>query len=220
MSKRSGTANSALAGVRKALDKPIDLDAWLAALGARDRVNIERHIAALQPEPIHADLWRRLAQTVATLAPHAASTTGQQAVQFFIADGKYRMQVFALEDNRDGKIMIYAVDALDDAIKFDLLGKPAKDNPASLPISGAPGQMLSVELLSAIDTPNPSAFYKHMLGWNRKAMRITLAVGASEALVAAAQTLCAIAAAKWEKKPAAGAAAAAETGKAKVSTTK
>ena len=202
MSKRGSTTNGTLALARKALEPLINFEAWLAALGARDRVNLERHVAALEAEPVHATLWRRIARSIATLAPHAASTTGQQAVQFFIADGKYRMQVFALEDNRDGKIMIYVVDALDDAYKADLFGKPAKDNPTNLPILAAPGQTLTVETLSAADTPNPSPFYKHMLGWNRKALRLTLPVGSSDAQVTAAESLCAVAAAKWEKKPA------------------
>jgi hypothetical protein len=215
MSKRGSSANGALVTARKAFDTLIDFDAWLAALGARDRVNLERHVAALEAEPVHATLWRRIARSIATLAPHAASTTGQQAVQFFIADGKYRMQVFALEDNRDGKIMIYSVDALEDAYKADLLGKPAKDTPSNLPITGAPGQVLTVETLSAADTPNPSPFYKHMLGWNRKALRITLPVGSSDAQVFAAETLCGIASIKWEKKP-----AAAESPKAKIPSSK
>ena len=215
MSKRGSSVNSALSTARKVFDTPIDFNAWLAALGARDRVNLERHVAALEAEPVHSTLWRRIARSIATLAPHAASTTGQQAVQFFIADGKYRMQVFALEDNRDGKIMVYAVDALDDAYKADLLGKPAKDNPSNLPIAGAPGQMLTVETLSAVDTPNPSPFYKHMLGWNRKALRITLPVGSSDAQVSAAETLCAITASKWQKKPVATAAGAGESAKSK-----
>ncbi len=217
MSKRGTAGNNAVATARKPLENLIDFEAWMSALGARDRVNLERHLAAVEAEPVHASLWRRIARSIATLAPHAASTTGQQAVQFFVADGKYRMQVFALEDNRDGKIIVYSVDALDDAYKADLLGKPHKDTPASLPIIGAPAQMLTVEVLSAVDTPNPSPFYKHMLGWNRKALRITLPVGSSDVQIAAAESLCAIAAAKFEKKPAA---AAGDGAKAKVPSAK
>ena len=74
-----------MSAARTPLEKPIDLSTWIAALGARDRVNVERHVAALEAEPLHATLWRRVATTLATLAPHAASTTGQQAVQFFVA---------------------------------------------------------------------------------------------------------------------------------------
>ena len=199
MTKRATPMSSALSVARQPLDTPIDLPTWISALGARDRVNVERHVTALDAEPVHATLWRRVATALATLAPHAASTTGQQAVQFFVADGKYRMQVFALEDLRDGKLMIYAVDALDEAGSAELLGKPPKDNPSIHPIIAAMGEMLSVELLTAANTPNPSAFFKHMLGWNRKAMRITLPVGSSDAQITAAESLCAIAAAKWKK---------------------
>ncbi|MBV8781461.1 MAG: hypothetical protein JO353_08700 [Phycisphaerae bacterium] len=199
MNKRGTPTNSAQSSAQKLLENPIDLTTWMGGLGARDRVNLERHAAALEAEPAHSTLWRRLATALATLAPHAASTTGQQAVQFFVADGKYRMQVFALEDARDGKIMAYATDALDDAMKAELLGRPPRDNPAILPIIAAPGQMLNVESLTAANTPNPSPFFKHMLGWNRKAMRITLPVGSTDAQIAAAEMLFAVSALKWKK---------------------
>src|SRR5688572_27724849 len=131
MAKRSGSGGGTkgvLDQARAALEKPVSLDEFLAKLSARDRTNVDRHIAAIEaaPEPKHLALWKRVAKTLATLAPHAVSTTGQQAISFFIADGKYRMQVFALEDNRDGKLLVYAVDALDDAVKGHALKAPPK----------------------------------------------------------------------------------------------
>src|SRR3984957_7008301 len=84
-----------VAAVRKALETRMDFATWLATLGSRDRVNVERPLTALEAVgptgTAHAALWRRLAQTLATLAPFAATTTGQQAVSFFVADGKSRM---------------------------------------------------------------------------------------------------------------------------------
>ena len=55
--------------------------------------------------------------------------------------------------------MIYSVDALDEAAKVELLGKAPKDNPSIQPIVAAVGQMLSVEVLTAANTPNPSAVF-------------------------------------------------------------
>ena len=49
-------------------------------------------------------------------------------------------------------------------------------------------------------TANPSPFYKDMLGWNRRAIRITLPATANTAQVKAAETLCAIGAKKWQAK--------------------
>src|SRR5947207_7498974 len=102
-------------------------DAFLAALGARDRVNVERHVAAAEADRDHARLWRRIALALATLAPLPAQTTGQHAISFFIPDGKYKMQVFALEDQRDGKLLIYAPDMIDEALKAGLLKGPPKE---------------------------------------------------------------------------------------------
>jgi hypothetical protein len=205
MAKRSGSGGgtkSVLDQARAALEKPVSLDEFLAKLSARDRTNVDRHLAAIEaePEPKHLALWKRVAKTLATLAPHAVTTTGQQAISFFIADGKYRMQVFALEDNRDGKLLIYTVDALDEAIKAQVL-KPAPKgaaDPTAHPISN--GQVLTVEALTNENTPNPSAFYKHMLGWNRKALRITLPHDATAHQVEATEQLCAIAAIRWAPK--------------------
>jgi len=192
------TTRVTLAAARKSLETPIDFTNWAAALGSRDRVNVERHLVALEAlvpnGPAHAKLWRRIARTLPTLAPFAATTTGQQAVSFFVADGKYRMQVFALEDNRDGKISAYCVDVLDAAIDSKLLDKPDSEDPAMHPIPDAAGKKLSVERLTAANTPNPSSYFKHMLGWNRKALRVTVPADAGDAEVTAMELLLAIAA--------------------------
>ncbi len=179
-----------------------DFDGFLSKLGARDRLNVDRHIAACEAEPTadHHRLWRRLASSLYGLAPHSIQTVGQQAVQFYIPDGKYRMQVFAMEDQRDGKVLIYTIDVLRQAIKDGVL-MPARKGalPGSgLPIKAHPEQTLLVEALDAANTPNPSAWYKHMLGWNRKALRITLRNNASAAQIHAAEQICAIAARQWK----------------------
>ena len=60
-------------------------------------------VAVCEGEPTldHAKLYKRLAAMLYGLAPQAIRTTGQRAVQFFVADGKYRVQAFALEDLAD-----------------------------------------------------------------------------------------------------------------------
>ncbi len=206
MAKRGGGGGSGSKNVveqaRATLHKPLPLDEFLNKLSARDRTNVDRHLAALEAEPDskHAALWKRLAKSLATLAPHAASTTGQQAVSFFIADGKYRMQVFALEDNRDGKVLVYAVDALDDSIKAQIIRPPAKGAEDQSAHALANGKTLIVESLTNENTPNPSPFFKHMLGWNRKAVRISLPNDASSDQIEATETICAVAASRWAGK--------------------
>lgn len=210
MSKRTGSAggNAGANGAKealRALDKRVPLEDLLARLGQRDRVNIERHLAVCreEPDPRHAELWMRLARALGTLTSLAATTTGQTAVSFFIPDGKYRMQVFAMEDNRDGKVLIYVPDVLDDALAAGVINKPQRsDAPDLYRLGNDPDQAITVEALSAANTPNPANFYKHMLGWNRKALRVSLPVDASEEQIVTAEAMCALASSRWVAKAA------------------
>lgn len=181
---------------------PMEYEAFLAKLGTKDRLNVERHVAACdaEPDPAHSNNYRRLVCALAGMAPHAAKTHGQQAVQIYVPDGKYRMQVFALQDQRDGLIMIFCDDVLDVALKAGLLSGPhevaEQNNSYRLPNSV---DSIKVDQLDG-KTANPSPFYKDMLGWNRRAIRITLPANATPGQVKAAETLCAIGAKKWQAK--------------------
>ncbi len=180
------------------LAKRVDFDTFIGKLGAKDRQNIEKHIAALEAEPDnkHLKLWKRLVTLLATLAGHAAQTNGQQSIQFFIADGadgRYRKQVFALEDLRDGKVTIYAGDVVERALASGIL-EPAGTGTFGI-APGIPGGSggdrpgLSIDALDSTNTPDPPAFYKHMLGWNRKALRIVLPNDAATVQINAAEEL-------------------------------
>jgi len=50
---------------------------------------------------------------------------GQQVVKFHIADGKYKQQVFALEDTRQGTIAVYLPDVLKTALERKILAAGA-----------------------------------------------------------------------------------------------
>src|SRR5687768_1822879 len=120
-------ARRTIDAARAPLATPVDFEAMLAKLAPKDRLNVQRHLAALEADPDHAALWQRLACALMTLSPHAAKTNGQQSVQFFVPDGKYRMQVFALEDKRDGKLTVYVGNVLDEALAKGLLKKAPRD---------------------------------------------------------------------------------------------
>ena len=47
---------------------------------------------------------------------------------------------------------------------------------------------------TAQNTPNPAAFYKHMLGWNRRALKVQLPVTSGSASIRALETLCVLSA--------------------------
>lgn len=168
------------------------LENLLARAGARDRANLEKHLAYCdeQPDAAHGQLWRRLLCKLWSLAPMPVTSVGAHAVQFFIADGKegkYRKQVFALEDRRDGHVLIYLPDVLDRAAKEPKRG--------ALATAG-----LNVQRMDASNTSDPQPHFKHMIGWNRKAVRITLDAGkATGPEIDAAEALCALAADEWQR---------------------
>jgi hypothetical protein len=176
---------------------PVTYEGFLAKLTPKDRLNIERHIAAVEEASTkaHAKLWKRLATAMMSMAPHSAKANGQQSMQFYIQDGKYRMQIFALEDLRDGSIHVYVTDAVDEATKAGVFGKSKpSDEPNELKLPGS-NDTLNVERLDG-KVSNPAPFYKDMLGWNRRAAHITLPVMASDAQADAAEKLLVLGAKK------------------------
>jgi hypothetical protein len=186
------------------------LDAVLAKTGAKDRTHIQRHLAAAdaEPDPAHANLWRKLAELLASLAPLPVQAVGHTAVMFFVPDGKYRMQAFALEDQSDGRIAVYLPDILADAVKKKILKKA--DEPSQYAIVGSLRSTLYVEALDAQNTPEPPTHVKNMLGWNRKSLRITLPViGTDRPRLQAIEALANLAAKPWAERIAAAAAPAA-----------
>jgi hypothetical protein len=180
-------------------------DALLETVGEGNKHNIEKHLAACsqEPAPEHTDLWKRLFCMLHKLAGHAIKTTGQRAVQFFVADGRYRIQAFALEDPRDHTLIIYASDVLAAALESELLSEMADVNGDEnlYAVDGERTAHLRIERLTQAASGGPD-FYRHMLGWNRKAMKITMPISAGPATVRAAEALCALAAIPAKPRPA------------------
>jgi len=193
-----------LAAARESLANPLGFSEFLAKLGSKDRSSAERRVAVLEAEPdkTRAALWQRLACSLMTLAPFAAKLIGKQTLQIYVADGKYRMQVFALEDLQDGNFTAYCPDILDEAVKTGLLAPAANAEPHDYVVtsSGAP---LRVERLDG-KTLHPPAHIKDLTGWNRKALRITVPPSPSPEQVEAAELLCAIAAQRFVRVAPAG----------------
>ena len=172
------------------LQEPIAFEELMSRLPARERGAVQRHEATCEEmDPVHVDLWRRLVCRLATLAPHAVRALGQHTLQFFIADGKYRQQVFALDDHRDSKIVVYGPDVLEQALREGVLlppPDPAEPRAYAIPNSR---NVLYIEQLDSTNTTNPDASFKFMLGWNRRALRTTLLTTASSQQVEAAERL-------------------------------
>ena len=196
------TGASKLARSRAALSNRTDLDAFLGKLGAKERLQFERHLTTseTEPDPRHAQLWRRLACTLFTLSPFPPKVIGQQSIQYFIPDGRYRMQVFALHDPRNGTLMIYCENVLDEAVSSGLLTAPKEEKDEGDGMHfyriGRSRELLQIEVLDG-RTPNPAPVYKDMTGWNRKAIGVILPVASSEVQIEAVELLCALAAQTW-----------------------
>jgi hypothetical protein len=109
------------------------------------------------------------------------------------------MQVFALEDKKDGQILVYMPDVLAAATKAGVLAKPAAGRAGEYPIKASKNEVLLVEVLDAANTPDPQPAIKHMLGWNRKALRLTLPSLANAPQLAAAEAMAELAAKAWTK---------------------
>ena len=182
---------------QKTLAHPVDIETFLSKLGAKDRANAEKHLAACdaEPDPRHGILWRRLACALKTLAPHATKVNGRESVQFYVPDGKYKMQVFALHDARDGKLYLYLGNVLKEAMKAGVISaaKGAPRGTYSVPKSAEP---LQIEELDE-NTPEPAVFFKHMLGWSRKALRVIMPTTSPEAHIHAVEQMCVICAASF-----------------------
>ena len=183
-----------MSAARKALAQPLSFDQFLGQLAPKDKLNAERRVDVLEaePDPARARLWRRLASTLITLAPQSAKLVGRQTVQFYIPDGKYRMQVFALEDLQDGNFTVYCPDVLEEATAAGLLSGSDEAGP-HLRLIGTSREPLLIEALDK-ESANPGAHYKDMVGWNRKAVRITLPPSASPVQIETTELICAMAA--------------------------
>jgi hypothetical protein len=181
-----------------ALARPVDFTTFLSKLATKQRSNAEFNARRGETETTghRADAWRRLACALMTLAQHATKMNGRDSVEYYIPDGKYRMQVFAIEDLRDGVIQIYCGNVLDEAIKAKILSKHKAGAAANTyEIAGTP-HTLVIEMLDGT-TRNPGIHFKNMLGWNRKALRISLPADGNDTQITAVEHICAMSAEKW-----------------------
>lgn len=168
----------------------------LSRTGARDRAAIEKHLNACDSEqdPGHGLLWRRLALHLSSLVSLPVQTLGSGALMFHTPDGKYRMQVFALEDRLDGFILVYLGDVLREALEQELIVKRGE----LYVIKGASGATITLSAIDASNFPDAAAHVKHLIGWNRKALRITLNASMPDApQVDTVEALCTLAAKAW-----------------------
>jgi hypothetical protein len=177
----------------ESVNVPPGLEPLVAMASVSDRRKIIKHYETCEAEGErgHADKWKRLAATLARLSPKALTTIGSLSLKFYRADGKYRKQVFALEDLRTGKITVYAANVMKSALSKHLISRPQAAGSFDYGVPGT-DEVIEVEPLETTNADPP--LYKDMLGWNRTAMRITIPATATEMQLRATEQLCELAA--------------------------
>jgi hypothetical protein len=171
---------------------------FLGQLSIKGRVAIQKHdeLCAADAALGQGELWKRLAGGLARLADYQTESLGQQVVKFYIADGKYRQQVFALEDTRQGTIAVYLPDVVALAIAQKIL--------AGTPIAGCfkvIGGDVELHLAPLDAETRDLTAFKAMVGWGRHALRADLNTFAKEKQVRAVERMCELAAEKWAAVP-------------------
>ena len=194
---------SKLAAAKALLKDRLAFDALLGKmLSAKERTNAQQHLEALRSEGEagRADMWERIACTMITLAPALPRFVGQKAMQFSIPDGRYKLQVFALQSGDKGITHVYIPDVLDDAIAAGI-ARAGKAGERPQLIGPGPTDVLPIEQAVA-ESPGEQRVadcVRPMLGWGKKALHVALEPTTSDALVSATEMLLALAALKWNK---------------------
>jgi len=172
-------------------------EAFVGRLSVKTRAAEQKHVELCEAEAAqgYGELWKRLAVALDILAPYATETAGHQALKFHIPDGKYRQQVFALEDSRNGTISVYLPDVSARALQEKLI---VAGEGASFRVPGLTDAPISLEIITS-DTPD-MAVCKPMLGWGRRALRASIKVTADDKHIKVIERLCELATETWVSK--------------------
>ncbi|QOV87948.1 hypothetical protein [Humisphaera borealis] len=155
----------------------------------KDRANLQKHLDAVASMP-HAftDTWKGLLLTLSQHAPHACQTVGTEAVRFFVQDGTYKLQMFALEDKLAEPIRVYLPNVLEASIKAKLISRTAAPN--AFTVAGESGEPILIDELDASTTIDAPVHFKFMIGLNRKALRVTFPSRDRTGLVKLISAMC------------------------------
>lgn len=176
-----------------------EFSTFLSRLAPKARAVVDKQLELSDGEAGRGKQWKRFAELMGRLAPHAVEVTGG-AVRFFIADGKYRQQVFALEALETSVVRLYLPDVLAVGVARSVLVAPKVGEADIYGVVKGGGAKVVFEALNA-DTENLAPFCKPMLGWGRRAVRTSVDPAADEKSVQAVERLCELAAETWAPRP-------------------
>lgn len=152
---------------------PRNFDQALEKLPQKDRANMQKHLDAMASLPRAAtENWKGLFLALMQRAGHSCQAVGTDAARFFVQDGTYKLQMFAMEDKLAESRQVYLPNVLAESIKAKLItrGSPA----GTYTINAAPDETLKIDELDASTQADAPLHYKFMVGLNRKALRLTL----------------------------------------------
>ena len=138
------------------------------------------------------ECWKRVVGMLGRLAPDLVEAAGT-SLKFSIVDGKYRRQVFAVDDQRKGLVQIYLPDVLAAAQTAGLIGLTESGTVA---VKGDIKTRIPLDVITA-DTKDIPDCCKPMLGWGRKALRIEIGAAGDDKQIKMIEKLCALAAEAW-----------------------
>lgn len=170
-------------------------DEVIARLAGTGRSSVERHLIKCENNARHLLLWKYLVGLLGRLTPVAMPIAGTLAMRFFVPDGKFKMQLFALEDLQNNELGLYCRDVRAAAISENVLERPKSSSNLYRVVRGQADEWLSIDTLTAAGTVSAPEYYKHMLGWNRTAIRIALPVLPTDGQMWAFEEICKMAAA-------------------------
>jgi hypothetical protein len=199
MITRSPDTVSTTSPWKSASDK--HFDDFVRRLSVKSKAAVEKHVESCEADANlrNGDLWKRIAGGLGTLAPFAIETVGQHAVKYHIPDGKYRQQVFALEDARTGTLVVYIPDILAKAADRKLLTPASPGDAQTYIVGDNSADRIHLEIVTA--ESKDITHCKAMLGWGRRALRTTLGVNATEKEIRTVERLCELAAEAWADQP-------------------
>lgn len=173
-------------------------EAFLGLLGQKALSMVESRTGAIEGDASqgYGKSWKRIAGMLGRLAPVGVESVGRLALKFHIPDGKYRQQVFALEEG-NGMISVYLPDVSAAAVAKKIIEGPEADG-KTYRIPGS-SQTIALELISS-DLQEAPNFCKAMLGWGRKALKVTMTPIADETQLRTVERLCELAAEGWAEK--------------------
>lgn len=175
-----------------------DFKSLVAKFSAKDRHSVERQLVARENSPVFglAERWQRVVETLLILAPGIVKMTGTHTMQFYIADGKYRKQVFAVYTTPEGEITVCIPDIIDDAVAAGFIeATPMGEAANDYRIVGS-DETLKIDIVDG-KTIDPQVFYKDMTGWNRRALCVILPPDSTRTQLRAVDDLCKLAAVAW-----------------------